>query len=141
MPAFVMQWSERDAEGWMIVGKYAVRLAVAGMALLANVACGGGDDDAGDGRATACAPVAAADAVVDQDSLRFSPNTLCVSPGQEVLFRNSESTIHTVTIEGKNESGTMKKGDEFRWTPPEPGRFDITCEFHPQMKAIVTVFP
>ena len=107
-----------------------------------SVACGGGDDDdddAGNGTPASCTPVAAEGAVVDQDGLKFKPSTLCVKAGQEVLFKNSETAIHTVDIDGKNESGNMRKGDEFRWTPPKPGAYDITCEFHPQMKAIITV--
>lgn len=112
---------------------------VAVMALLA-AACGGGGGDDDDDTGTDCTPVAAGEAEIDQDNLEFQPNELCVSRGQEVLFRNSESAIHTVTIEGEDLSGTMREGDEFRWTAPsEEGTYDITCDFHAQMKARVSV--
>jgi plastocyanin len=105
------------------------------MAVVA-VACGGDDDPVGDPN---CTPVAAGEAVVDQDNLEFDPEELCVADGEEVLFRNSESAIHTVTIDDENLSGDMREGDEFRWTPPGPGSYEITCDFHPQMRAVVTV--
>lgn len=117
------------------------RIWLAGAALAATAlvaaACGGDDDsDEGDPN---CAPVAAGEAVIDQDGLAFDPGELCVAEGEEVLFTNSESAIHTVTIDGENESGTMRDGDEFRWTPPGRGSYDITCDFHPQMRATITV--
>ena len=128
----------------MTIVRYIALVAIFGALAMLAVACGGGDDDDDDTGGTTpanCTPVPAESAVVDQDGLKFKPSTLCVKTGQEVLFKNSETAIHTVDIEGKNESGTMRKGDEFRWTPPQAGAFDITCEFHPQMKAIITVVP
>lgn len=119
-------------------------LGSATIALAVFVAACGGDDDDGDdgnGNTPPCTPVAAGEAVIDQDNLKFSPSQLCVAQGQQVLFKNSESAIHTVTIEGENLSGTMREDDEFRWTPPGTGEYDITCDFHPQMKARVTVSP
>ncbi len=114
--------------------------AIVAFAVVA-AACGGGDDDDDDGGNgnVDCTLVSAAEAEVDQDNLKFVPNTLCVAAGQEVLFKNSESAIHTVTIEGENLSGTMREDDEFRWTPEGTGSYDITCDFHPQMKARIDV--
>jgi plastocyanin len=86
-----------------------------------------------------CTPVSG-NAEIDQDNLQFKPQELCVAAGQKVLFRNSESAIHTVTIDGKNESGNMKKGDTLEWTPPSGGKtYKITCDYHPQMRASVSV--
>ena len=76
---------------------------------------------------------------VDQDGLKFLPNTLASEPNETVYFHNAETALHTVTINGTNESGTMRRGDLFEWTPPEPGTYKITCDFHPQMKATITV--
>ena len=59
--------------------------------------------------------------------------------GDIVYFKNSETALHTVTIEGKNESGNMKKDAVFTWTPKTAGEYKITCDFHPQMKATITV--
>lgn len=77
--------------------------------------------------------------LVDQHSLKFDPKSLTVKAGQEIYFKNSETALHTVTIDGKNESGTMKGDAVFEWTFPGPGQYKITCDFHPQMKATITV--
>jgi plastocyanin len=119
---------------WLTAG-----LTALAMTALVGSACGGDDDDDNGDDLADCAPVAAGEAAIDQDNLNFEPNELCVSAGQEVVFTNSESAIHTVTIEGENESGTMREGDEFRWTPPGEGSYEITCDFHPQMKATIGV--
>ena len=113
---------------------------VLGVALLA-AACGGGgdDDDESTGRATSVAGVPDGAAFVDQDGLKFHPSSLTVPGGEKIFFKNSETTVHTVTINGKNESGTMKADAVFEWTPPAAGEYKITCEFHPQMKATITV--
>ncbi len=115
-------------------------MSLVGVAALAAVACGGGDDDGGNsGRATGVEGVPDGAAFVDQDSLKFQPNSLSVAPAEPVFFKNSETTVHTVTIAGKNESGTMAHDDVFEWTPTGPGEYKITCDFHPQMKATITV--
>ena len=76
---------------------------------------------------------------VDQDDLRFTPGELKVKAGDRVYFANSETALHTVTIDGKNDSGTMKKGDVYVWAAPAAGTFKVTCDFHPQMRATITV--
>lgn len=117
-------------------------IAALSLAALSLAACGGGgdDDDAGSGgRATAVAGVPDGAPYVDQENLKFVPGKVTVTKDETVYFQNSETAIHTVTINGKNESGTMKKDDLFKWTPPAAGEYKITCEFHPQMKATITV--
>jgi plastocyanin len=109
---------------------------------LLTAACGGsGDDDDGgtDGRATGVAGVPDGAPLINQDNLKFSPSKLTIALGEEVYFKNSETAVHTVTINGKNESGTMKKDDVFSWTPAKTGEYKITCDFHPQMRATITV--
>lgn len=131
-----------------------VRLALAAVLAalpLALAACGGGDDGGGgadnNGTPTLATVAPTLASVVPgpkrivQDNLAFKPNTLAVYQGEKITFTNDESTIHTVTINGKNESGTMKKGDVFEFTPDVPGRFAVTCDFHPQMKATIIVVP
>ncbi|HEX6031994.1 MAG TPA: cupredoxin domain-containing protein [Tepidiformaceae bacterium] len=103
-------------------------------------ACGGDDDENGSTPATATTGGnGAAVNEIDQDNLSFKPDKLTVKAGEEVLFKNSETAVHTVNINGKNESGTMKKDDEFRWTFTNAGEYKITCDFHPQMRATITV--
>jgi plastocyanin len=76
---------------------------------------------------------------IDQRSLRFQPNELTVDALATVYFTNSETALHTVTISGENESGEMERGDVFSFTFPGAGEYDITCDYHPQMRATITV--
>ena len=118
--------------------------AVAAAALLISAlflsSCGSSDgDSANSGIANNVAGVPDGVPFVDQDSLKFIPTSLKVKVGDIVYFKNSETALHTVTIEGKNESGNMKKDAVFTWTPKTAGDYKITCDFHPQMKATITV--
>ena len=76
---------------------------------------------------------------MDQAGLAFKPDKVTVKSGEQVYFKNSETAIHTVTIGGKNASGSMKKNDLFAWTAPSAGSYRITCDFHPQMRATIVV--
>jgi plastocyanin len=78
-------------------------------------------------------------AEIDQSDLAFKPAKLTVKAGEKVLFKNTESALHTVDINGKNESGNMKKDATFTWTAGAAGEYKITCEYHPQMNATITV--
>lgn len=132
---------------WLALG-FAPVLAVS---VVVGLACGGDDDDDSNGGTTATSQATTANATtpaasvpegapeVDQDNLAFKPTSLKVKAGEAVYFKNSETAIHTVDINGNNESGTMKKGDVFTYTFDAPGEYKITCEFHPQMKATITV--
>ena len=118
--------------------------AVAAAALLISAlvlsSCGSSDgDSANSGIANNVAGVPDGVPFVDQDSLKFIPTSLKVKVGDIVYFKNSETALHTVTIEGKNESGNMKKDAVFTWTPKTAGEYKITCDFHPQIKATITV--
>ncbi|MBK9611340.1 cupredoxin domain-containing protein [Candidatus Amarobacter glycogenicus] len=118
--------------------------AAAAAALLISAlflsSCGSSDgDSANSGIANNVAGVPDGVPFIDQDSLKFIPTSLKVKVGDIVYFKNSETALHTVTIEGKNESGNMKKDAVFTWTPKTAGEYKITCDFHPQMKATITV--
>lgn len=79
--------------------------------------------------------------IVHQDRLRFIPKKLTIPAGQTVLFRNSETAIHDVLVDGVNISGNMRKGDEVIYIFDTTGTFTITCSFHPQMRATIVVVP
>jgi plastocyanin len=111
-----------------------------GLSLLALASsCGGGGGGDSTGRASGVEGVPDGAAFINQDGLKFSPSGLSVAAGETVYFKNSETAVHSVTIDGKNESGTMKHDMVFQWTPPGAGTYKITCDFHPQMKATITV--
>lgn len=112
------------------------------LALFAGVACGGDDSSpaaSGSPSGSKASEVPAGAPHIGQDNLEFKPGKLTVKAGTKVYFTNDESAIHTVTINKKNESGNMKKGDIMVWTPATAGTYSVTCDYHPQMKATITV--
>lgn len=80
-------------------------------------------------------------ATIDQQNLQFVPATVSVKTGQVVLFTNSDSALHMIKVDSTIVAGTMKKGDTIRWTAPTPGQYPVTCDYHSQMSATITVTP
>lgn len=103
------------------------------------VACGDDDGGGGDKRAGGTIEIPAGAPFVDQDNLKFSPAELTVKVGEKVYFKNSETALHTVDVNGESLSGNMKKNDVFVFEFPAAGAYNITCLYHPQMKARITV--
>jgi plastocyanin len=85
-------------------------------------------------------------AVMDQQSKQFIPNVLMVRPGQPVEFRNSEDMPHNVSVTRRG-SGTevfnvgTEPGDKHVYKFDRTGQFDVLCDMHPGMSAIVIVSP
>lgn len=77
--------------------------------------------------------------VIDEDNLAFKPNSLTVDAGDTVYFKNSESAIHNVEVDGGLKSPDMKKGDIYSYVFNTAGKYKITCEYHPQMHSTITV--
>lgn len=83
-------------------------------------------------------------ALMDQQSKQFIPNVLLVRPGQPVEFRNSEDMPHNVSVTRRG-SGTevFNVGTEPRQqhvhTFDRVGQFDVLCDIHEGMSAIVIV--
>ncbi len=77
--------------------------------------------------------------MIDQNNLKFSPNKLTVKAGNVIYFRNDETAIHTVTVNGRNVTGDMRRNDVHSWAIDLPGVYKLTCDYHPQMKATLTV--
>jgi plastocyanin len=85
-------------------------------------------------------------AVMDQLSRQFIPSVLIARPGQPVEFRNSEDTPHNVSVTRRG------SGTEVFNVGTEPharhvhafdrvGQFDVLCDIHEGMSAIVIVAP
>lgn len=112
-----------------------------------GAACGGDDDDQGpdNGGSTATEPADASPtipegaAVIDQKSLKFSPNKVTVKVGDTVYFKNSETAVHNVALDGEDITGTMRRGAVASYKFETAGEYKLSCQFHPQMKATVVV--
>ena len=85
-------------------------------------------------------------AVMDQQSKQFIPNVLLVRPGQPVEFRNSEDMPHNVSVTRRG-SGTevfnvgTEPGEKHVYKFERTGQFDVLCDMHPGMSAIVIAAP
>ena len=76
----------------------------------------------------------------------YDPPSLIIFKGGEVIWRNDDSTAHTVTSgdiingpDGKFESGLIKSDETFSHKFEETGKYDYFCMIHPWAKASVTV--
>jgi plastocyanin len=88
------------------------------------------------------APMPEGSAVLDQFSKAFVPETLFVRVGQPVIFKNSEDQLHNVTVvRTRTGAGvfniSQNQGDVHTHTFEEAGEYDVTCDVHPGMRAIV----
>jgi len=117
--------------------------AAAAVLTLAAACSGGNSNTAGDGLATG-SPVATPTeappaAEIDQVNLEFVPAQVTVRVGDVVLIRNSETAIHNAVVNGTNVTGNMMKGSAIPWKAPAPGEYTVACDYHPLMKATITV--
>ncbi len=78
--------------------------------------------------------------------LCYDPPTLIIFTGGEIIWRNDDTSSHTVTsgniIEGPNrifDSGLIKAGETFSFKFEEAGQYNYFCMIHPWANASVTV--
>jgi plastocyanin len=88
------------------------------------------------------APLPAGNAVMDQFSKAFVPETLFVRVGQPVTFKNSEDQLHNITvIRSRTGRGvfniSQNQGDVHNHTFDQQGEYDVSCDVHPGMKAVI----
>lgn len=82
----------------------------------------------------------AAPTVVLLDQMAFSPDVIKIRTGTEVIWKNKDSSIHTVTADdGSFSSGSLDQDGEFKKQFTKPGTFPYTCEMHPFMTGKVVV--
>ena len=112
--------------------------AVAGAATLlavAAAACGGAKDTSGDPLVVG----GAAETIVMKDT-SYKPGNLQVSAGAAITFTNEDGALHDAKAKDADwETGDLNKGDSETIVFSEPGEFAYYCEFHPSMKAKITV--
>ena len=84
--------------------------------------------------------------VMDQVSMTFIPATLLVRAGETTEFRNSDDVLHNVRVreEATKEPAfnvAIPTGQGFSFTFKRPGFYDVGCDIHPGMAAIVVAAP
>jgi plastocyanin len=88
----------------------------------------------------ACTDPVPADTVRLED-FAFDPACLIAAPGASLRLENVGETPHTFTLDGTDVSFDLPAGTdaEGSLSGVEPGRYAVTCVYHPQMTATLTV--
>ena len=75
------------------------------------------------------------------DNFEFSPGDAKVAPGTTVVFTNDDSVDHSIVADGDafDASPTLKPGDTYQVTLPEPGSYPYKCGIHTFMTGTITV--
>ena len=108
---------------WSILVPFAVALAIVAVSVMIRT-------NVSSGAATATR----SNPAVQMVRITFSPATLTVRRGAEVLFANKDVAPHTVTADDRSiDSGLLDPGKSFRLVVTKP--FTYHCEVHPSMKA------
>jgi plastocyanin len=73
--------------------------------------------------------------IVDE---RFEPNNILIETGQTVTWENRDDDQHSASGRGMD-TGVINPGGKGTVTFLDPGEFQYTCNFHPEMLGLVTV--
>jgi plastocyanin len=73
--------------------------------------------------------------------LKFSPGVLRIHRGDQVVFRNEDIMPHTATAKGPAgfDSGLIKPGESWSFSPEHEGLTEYACTFHPLMAGSIVV--
>jgi plastocyanin len=106
------------------------------ISLLALLAAGCGQQQASSPPASTSSPV------VSVKNLAYTPSSVTVPVGGRVVWRFEDGAVpHTVTADA-NSFGSAPNGltsGTFEHAFEKAGTYDYHCDFHPTMKATVTV--
>jgi len=87
-------------------------------------------------------PLAAADYVVGQKNKEFSMKTIKVKVGDSVEFRNDDPFFHNIFSLSDIKSfdlGSYAQGQSRKVMFDKPGKVEVECSIHPNMKLVVEV--
>jgi plastocyanin len=76
------------------------------------------------------------------DKYAFSPATLSIKVGTQVVWTNTTDAAHTVTSDTAgvfSSPGNVTQNQTFMFAFTTPGTFAYHCNIHPYMKATITV--
>ncbi len=77
--------------------------------------------------------------VADGEEMEPNRGAVKIAAGTGAVLFRSIAGLHTVTIDGEKEGDDINTGDELDFTFSEPGEFEITCDYHPDMLAYMYV--
>jgi plastocyanin len=87
-------------------------------------------------------PAYAAEHVVNQKQLTFTPEAITIAPGDTIRFTNGDRTAHHIMTadQGANiSSPLLPPGNDFTVKLDKPGVYVFGCHIHPKMALKVTV--
>lgn len=78
---------------------------------------------------------------VELADFTFRPDCLSAEAGATITLDNTGDAPHTFTVEGTDVDVDLDAGAsaEATLSGVEPGTYAVTCTFHPQMEATLTV--
>ena len=88
------------------------------------------------------APAFGADHVVSQSAKSFSTAALKAKVGDTISFRNDDPFVHNIFSLSDVQSfdlGTFAKGELRQVKLGNPGKIEVECAVHPEMKLVVEV--
>jgi plastocyanin len=107
---------------WTILVPFCVLLAVLAVVVIVRE------------NSTSASTASAEPSGVVMEKIAFSPLTLTVGKGDEVVFSNKDVAPHTVTADdGSSDSGVIGPGKTYRVAVTDA--FSYHCTIHPAMKA------
>ena len=84
-------------------------------------------------------PADPTDETVNMENFSYSPETITVAQGTEVVWTNLDAEAHTVTSDGNFNSGLIQPGASYSHVFDEIGTFEYYCQPHPFMTGTVIV--
>ena len=88
------------------------------------------------------APAFGADHVISQSGKAFSVAALKAKVGDTISFRNEDPFVHNIFSLSDVQSfdlGTFAKGEQRQVKLDKPGKVEVECAVHPEMKLVVEV--
>jgi plastocyanin len=93
-----------------------------------------------DGPKAVSAPAPEAKTQVEINNFSFSPSTLTVPVGTQVIWINKDETTHNVVSSDKTiRSAALDTDGKFTFTFTKAGTYSYICTIHPRMKGTVVV--
>ena len=75
------------------------------------------------------------------EGMKFSPSTVRIRVGDKVVFENKDLFPHTATAKPARvfDSGIVKPGESWTFTPRTAGQIRYICTLHPMMEGEIVV--
>jgi len=85
----------------------------------------------------------AASVNIDQNNLKFAPNTATIKAGDALVFMNNDDVTHNINVIDADgdaaDQGLQKPKQSITTKFDKAGEFQVRCAIHPKMKMTVTV--